>query len=566
MKKIVIIIVALIVIGGGITGIFFSINKKKARDIDDAYQSAQKSISVAVDNAGDILSGFPSFEVAVLSPESLLYQAIKTDLGDIWGDFRILTMNDLTTLGVTLGSEIKPDDRIIIHKETGFVYFESKPMSANKITENLPLTAKPLKGEEKTLINPYMGYVAWATDLPESNEVTLAYVGMTHRELEPQKGVYAFEEMEKNQNFQKLKERGIKIVFRVMFDMPNSEKSPSIADWLVNETGRDGTPYDRGDSGGYSPDFANPLVIETHQKLLNAIGQRYNGEDSIIAFVQIGTMGRYGEWYYGEDLAPPSVEVQKQYVDHYVAAFPNTKILMRRAFTFAADNKLGMFNDMLGDISQSDRFVSWITEGEEGDSYRLVPMPDFWENAPCGGEFAQGEPELYLNNGVYSITKKQVADSHMTFIGPCSPVPLANYPEDSRTNALDLLSNLGYRLRVSSCSYPRKMIPGNQYNIAFTWQNDGLAPLYYDLPVIVSLYNKDGQQVLTQTVSGWKTSAWLSGESKVLMPFSPPADLPAGGYEIRVGMTDKDNKTPVKLDMYGLTGGQYPIGTVNISK
>ena len=435
-------------------------------------------------------------------------------------------------------------------------------------------TYTPEKGDAVPLNNPYIGYVPWATQLPIKHQHSMAYVGITHKEIEPQKGFYDFSELEKRYNFDYCRKNNIKIIFRLQFDVPNAEYQPVISDWLLREINYDGTWYRREGTGGFSPNFENPIIMETHKRLINALGERYNN-DSIFAFIEVGSLGRYGEWYFGDNISPPDDNFRTEYVNHYVNAFSNIKLLMRRTFPQAADNKLGLFNDSLGDTEQTNRLISWITNGEKNHTYPLVPMPEFWNYAPSGGEFAQGYTTGYLESHAFDTTKKQIMDTHISFIGPCSPYSKeskANVPgrtsidDDSalKYNSDILLMNMGYRLRIKSATVPNSLISGSQADISVVWQNDGVAPLYYKLPVTIELRSKNGKSELSFSPN-WDTRRWISGETEENLTFTVPY-VTAGSYDLYVNIKDKNASRSVLLDMKNGSNQSYYFATVNISR
>ncbi len=50
---------------------------------------------------------------------------------------------------------------------------------------------------------------------------------------------------------------------------------------------------------------------------------------------------------------------------HYVEAFPDTHLLMRRPFSIAQKLELGLYNDMTADLTQTSTWLDWIKNGGE---------------------------------------------------------------------------------------------------------------------------------------------------------------------------------------------------------
>src|SRR5690606_17235604 len=125
-----------------------------------------------------------------------------------------------------------------------------------------------------------------------------------------------------------------------------------------------------------------------------ALADRYNA-DPLIAFVQLGSLGHWGEWHTRDEdpgrIAFPKRTVADRYAEPYVRHFADKPLLMRRPHAIARDAKMGLFNDAFGKRESTidgfldwyaNGYVNWLTQEEE------PAMPDFWTYAPVGGEFA----------------------------------------------------------------------------------------------------------------------------------------------------------------------------------
>lgn len=85
----------------------------------------------------------------------------------------------------------------------------------------------------------------------------------------------------------------------------------------------------------FIPDLDDPLFIAYSQRLLNAFGKRYDGNQNT-AFVDIGMVGSWGEWHnsnFPKDVLQPlleryTTEQLDRYVAMHFAAFPVTPKIM----------------------------------------------------------------------------------------------------------------------------------------------------------------------------------------------------------------------------------------------
>ena len=248
------------------------------------------------------------------------------------------------------------------------------------------------------LNNPYMGWAPWANGGPYPQPHRLVYAPIIWKDLETTKGNYNWNSLETTFKFSYWTGRRVKIIIRVVMDMPDNNPShKDIPDWLNSEIRGEGTFYRIGSSsGGFSPNYRNPALISNHQRLITALGQRYNN-DPRIAFIQLGSLGHWGEFhtYYVSPQAQgymPEISISDQYVRHYLNVFTNKKLLMRRPFQIAKDNNLGLYNDMFGNPTETERFLRYINSGYTSPgAYGVAAgsypaMPDFWKYAPSGGE------------------------------------------------------------------------------------------------------------------------------------------------------------------------------------
>lgn len=334
------------------------------------------------------------------------------------------------------------------------------------------------KKTNEVLKVPYSGYAPDARSEDLCEDSTLVYVEVTLRELEPEENVYDFSSIEKEFNINKWKAQGKHMVLRLVLDDPSDEAHRDIPDWLYDETA-DGTDYDNEYGKGYCPNYSNPVLIEAHRKAVAALAS-WAEKDGFAAYVEIGSLGHWGEWHIlqSDTTLPsfPDKEVQQEYVDAYTSAFKSAKLLMRRPFSVRPAGA-GVYNDMTGDEDDTNEWLSWIADGGtfEQTGEALSAAPKIWKKAPVGGEFTSGTSMNKMMGSSYKTTKKLVQRSHMTFIGPMIPTEV-KLTSTAKKNARDLLRYVGPRYRVS-----RAELSGGRRNsyVTLTVTNDGTCPVYF---------------------------------------------------------------------------------------
>lgn len=148
----------------------------------------------------------------------------------------------------------------------------------------------------ESLVNPYIGYAPDARGSGYDLPFSLVHMGVSWRELEPEDGVYDFDGVEQAGQFDKWAAEGKKIILRVVLDYPGSTAHSDLPVWLYAAIRGAGTAYNGSLGMGFSPDYAEPALIEAHGRLMAALGERYNG-DARIAFIELGSLGHGGEWH-----------------------------------------------------------------------------------------------------------------------------------------------------------------------------------------------------------------------------------------------------------------------------
>ncbi|MBO5293078.1 MAG: DUF4832 domain-containing protein [Lachnospiraceae bacterium] len=345
----------------------------------------------------------------------------------------------------------------------------------------------------ETFQNPMMGFAPSADYAEAVGENTLVYVDVTWRELEPVEGQYDFAGINAENHLEEWKAMGKKVVFRFVCDRPSEEAHMDIPDWLYGKTG-DGSFYDMDYGKGYSPDYRNETLIAYHKKAIEALGREY-GQDSFFCYVELGSVGHWGEWHvkYDEGLARiPEEQVCRQYITPYLDAFPHAKLLMRRPFEAVREYGLGVYNDMAGYEKDTGEWLTWIQEGavydEAEQTLTLPACPQIWNRAPVGGEFTSRISMEEILSGEKERTKALLQSSHMTFIGPKCPQACEEellYPQEVD----EIRRNLGYRYGVTDASIRYNRLTGYA-EVSFRLTNYGTAPMYFEWPVC--LYQLDG--------------------------------------------------------------------------
>lgn len=366
----------------------------------------------------------------------------------------------------------------------------------NTSTHTQVIELSPLSGP---ILNPLMGWAPWATLKSSAQPHTLVYMDLTWRDFEPVEGIYDFSTFEKKQQLARWRQDGKRVVFRFVLDRPGDDLHMDIPDWLFERINGDGEFYDNQYGKGFSPNYANPVLLEYHHLAIKALSDKY-GKDGFFAFIELGSLGHWGEWHASRELMQlPPENIRDLYVLDYVDAFPGTQLLMRRPFTITRRLNLGLYNDMTGSVEDTNTWLNWIQNGGAylpNEKNTIVPVPAGWEKAPIGGEQAPTMTDEEIYGAHLDTTLQLLKESHTTFIGPGGPYKVE--PNSALQAGIDqVLSTIGYRLYIAKAELPLVVKFGKIVQLKFGFSNAGIAPFYYNWPARVYLFDESGKTINT---------------------------------------------------------------------
>lgn len=385
-----------------------------------------------------------------------------------------------------------------------------------------------------------------------------AYMRWTWGDLEPAEGQYAFAMID--DWLKRCKEANQALAFRVMLSWPGHEGT--IPQWLLDK----GIKYTYSacpeEGAHYEVDIEEPIVKELHEKLIRALGQRYDDHPDL-ALVDIGSVGLWGEWHnYCDPGLMPSDAARKEIIDLYYQSFPNTPLTALvddRPNVLYANTKgrSGWRGDCWGNGPGPG--IGW---NHHTDSYWPMAnmMPDGWKTGtvalePCGTFGGYPTPPADVVNDAIAW--------HTTFIQNKSNYIPANWlPEIKR-----LVMKLGFRLVIREARFNSEIKPGTELVMSMKWENLGIAPPYRDHRLAFRLKNGDGEN---QAVEITRTSiqGWLPGEKQVDVIYEIPSDLQEGSYELELGVvfhSSIEHVIPI-ANLGKTTDGWYSLGNLKVTQ
>jgi hypothetical protein len=452
---------------------------------------------------------------------------------------------------------------------------------------------------DDVLPNPFKGF---ATRIGFENpiyETMLQYSRFTWKELEVEKGVIDWDYFEKD--WGNIDETGKRVAFRIMCVLPqgtdyyvrlfdygnkegtieerintflnNGEGHFDIPEWLIDEGVRM-IPYTiEGCKGGMalSPDFNDPKFLKAHRNFIMALGARYDN-DPRIAWIDIGTYGFWGEWHWlyrgNHEALEITEETKKAILEHYYGAFPNTpkvitfddifghRYVVKRGGGIRNDCLAGLFNGE----DQNEVYLEYV-----GDLNKTA-----WKTGIINGEFCGNVKEfIKATTERFNETYDFIQKTHWSVItfklcqagGNIEPVS-----EEHRSNLDKLHKKLGYRFVLLEVSHDEEINKGDTLKITIQVENKGVAPFYFNWPLVLYLINFEGNIALQQDLNV-DIRQWLPGTHIVSVDFIIPSNISPNIYEIKLAIHNPVKDAPGV--MFANTGqdeeGRYLVSRLKIN-
>jgi hypothetical protein len=426
----------------------------------------------------------------------------------------------------------------------------------------------PLPIEDTTLFLQIPG-VGWQTfHHTADNDLNLkglrfksgcAYYRWYWKTVEPKEGEYTFDMIDKL--LLDCRKNNQALAFRIMCEDPTGEGLPK---WLIDKGIKRTYTKCTEEGAHYAPDMSDPIFISYHEKLIRALGKRYDGHPDL-AQVDIGSVGLWGEWHiYCDQKLMPDASIQHSVVDLYFESFPNTPLSALEACIL--DDDYAVKNGICG-----WRADSWgdadATAGRWNHHEKLYwpthnRYPDLWKSGPV--VFEPGEPGGYMD-GWTAPAKKIVDDAiawHTTMVSNKSVyIPKDIIPEIER-----LVLKLGFRLVLKEITYDSVVVSGPEVPINMKWENLGIAPPYRDHRIAFRLKNTNNVD-FGVLITGQSIKGWLPGETNITVNYKLPADLAEGNYTLEMGVVFHSSiEHTIPIANKGKTeDGWYTIGRMKVT-
>lgn len=386
---------------------------------------------------------------------------------------------------------------------------------------------------------------------------TIAYCRWHWSQIEPEKGEYRWHIVDLA--LDEARRHNQTLAVRLM---PYDDKNP-LPQWYRDSGARRANQPSDKDGHVWQPDFSDPMYKKAWSELVAAFGKRYDGHP-YLETVDISSIGYWGE---GWSNYMPSFPHQKELIDIWIDAFPNTTLLMnfdaQKALTHGTQRGAGWRLDCLGDMREN-------TDGKYRWNHMMERYPqqvvragiqDVWQRRPVVLEIC-AVLGIWKKDGYdidYSLG--QALRWHVSALNiKSSPIP-----PQWRKNLDEFAKKMGYRFILRQIRYPERAAPGHTIPIHMWWLNAGVAPIYRRYDLAIALAGKQGRAIIKLPDD---VTTWLPGDAVVDRNIFIPADVEPGSYRVLVAMLDqRTGKSAIRFAIDGQRrDGWYDIGPIMIRK
>lgn len=390
---------------------------------------------------------------------------------------------------------------------------------------------------------------------------SVVYIRFNWADIEPQQGEYNWALID--DVIAAWKPQGAAVAMRVMTCNAHSSGYYSSPKWLF-DAGCRGFEYLRGGddptSGGkriprIEPDYSDPLYLRHHGAFLAELGKRYDGRPAM-EFLDIGSYGIWGEWH-TSNAAP--VEIRKQIVDLYLAAFKKTPLVFMsddaKVLKYALAHGTGFRRDGVGSPWHEQ---NWIGSKKYAD---VPQMTDTWKQAPVVFEWFGNYDYLQSKQWSFDAAVSFMLNNHVTLIND----NVGKVPPEAMGQLEKLARLAGARLVLRELAHEKNVKPGDRVSLNMKWANVGVGKLYRPYVLRFSLVDADGKIVATSDGKA-DLLQWLPGDFDVAESFTVPVNLKAGEYSLTLSVVDPSGqRRPFQLAIDApQTEGRYTVGRIQV--
>lgn len=404
----------------------------------------------------------------------------------------------------------------------------------------------------------------------------IAYYRLHWADVNPEEGVYTFDEFfGPFFNFW-VKERGKRVAFGVMSQSMHGRMRYVTPKWVFDK-GVPGvihpSPYFKEDQ--IDPVFWDERYLEELDVFTRKLGEYLDGREGL-EFIDMRGIGEWGEMHLArwtpEQLQETGFTEEKyvmayrRMIDAFAEAFPHTRVFLN-----VGGQKHLTINDYAALHGMHFRQDGLKPGGASYNCGEWLYKPYSKKGVLCNFEF-HSSYEGSLKKG---WSPKETIDA--VFAAPISYLNTGSWlgggglhtaPEEARSWLTQAASRLGYRFELVSLdvgdSFHLNPDCSARIPLRTVWRNRGLAPCRQSYALVWALLNPaTGEPVFSQLqFPNPPTSMWDSEKEDIEIPamLRVPGTLAPDDYQLSVAMVDPGCDRTIALAMQGRDEkGRYPL-------
>ncbi len=466
----------------------------------------------------------------------------------LWMTMLIL-MSHLLYAQTTTVPYMPNDDENIVNPDRGFYFPIYPPAEMGNFT---PMTPTDLANKRQNLFDPLGG-------AEYQIRTGLFYRYYVLDRNADANAVADFAESSMQQDFDALRQAGGRLIVRFAYTIGKRPECPGVLPC---------SPY--GD--------APPATVTAH---IRALEQVLKNNEDVIAAVQIGFIGVWGEQYYtdyfGDASKPPYMlsatnwTNRNQVVSELLDAVPTSRMVQIRypqmkqkffsgatapvtqtainqvamtaaeAYTGTDKARLGLHNDcFLVDATDSGTYIDYGPNSIGGIAAANILKPYAMNE---GKYTAVGGETCYPPNGELNFynscenAKKDMEELHFSYLNASYYNPINN--QWKNTCMPEIKRKLGYRFVMQNGTYPNTASAGSTIPITLNVLNEGYAAPYNERELWLVFRGPSGTKKAKINGANVDTRHWYSGNvATVNANVTVPADLSNGNYELLLHILD----------------------------
>lgn len=298
---------------------------------------------------------------------------------------------------------------------------------------------------------------------------------------------------------------------------------------------------------------ATPEIVFSH---ILSLGDVLAANSDVIAAVQAGFIGAWGEWYYtrnfaGQGYVPDATdqENRRKLVEHLLDVLPENIVVEARtpaimenlvgsedpisadeAYDGSDKSRIGHHNDCF--VASASDYGTYTNLEED-----LAYLHETTKYTITGGETCNGS----TSHSDCDNSVERMSTLHWTYMNRgYHPDVYEKWEAQGCYDEVNI--SLGYRLRLVEATIDNAVDQGGSLNLSLTIRNDGYAaPSQYKPIRLVLAHTLTGEStVLDYSGSHQDIRFWLPGEITAEGAVQVPADLADGNYRMALFLPDQD--------------------------